>query len=234
MTATKKARKAAAALKRERKERRFTPEATYASRVTTYVGMASALALGAGVYAQWLTDNPLPYAPYLLGLGSLGFLGSLWKGSGEVGRVRVGDAGVALETQGDLVRILWCDIERVSIDAGKVQVKGKQASIGFPADAHPKALAWLLSEGGRRVPDVLAVKRAEIEALPEPKELDGELVTIEELQVTGRHCRATDKAIAFERDARLCPNCGESYLKDHVPKKCLTCQAELGTRAREV
>ena len=42
-----------------------------------------------------------------------------------------------------------------------------------------------------------------------------------------------ESAAAFERDARLCPNCGEVYLKDQVPKKCLTCQAELGTRARE-
>jgi hypothetical protein len=122
----------------------------------------------------------------------------------------------------------------VSVNSGKVEVKGKQASITFPAEAHPKALAWLLSEGSRRVPDVFAVKRSDIESLPEPKEFDGELVTVEELQVTGRHCRATDKPIAFERDARLCPNCGETYLKDHVPKKCLTCQADLGSRAREV
>ncbi|MGC4091659.1 MAG: hypothetical protein QM756_28015 [Polyangiaceae bacterium] len=233
MTATKKAKKSAAQ-KRERKERRFTPEATYASRITTYVGMAGALALGAGVYAQWLTEDPKNFAPYLLALGSAGFLGSLWKGSNEVGPLRVGDAGIAVENSDELTRILWCDIERVSLSGGVVQVKGKQQSISFPADAHPKALAWLLSEGGRRVPDVLALKRTEIEALPEPKEHDGELVNIDELQVAGRHCRASDKPIAFERDARLCPNCGESYLKDHVPKKCLTCQAELGSRAREV
>ena len=122
----------------------------------------------------------------------------------------------------------------MSLNSGKVDVKGKHASISFPAEAHPKALAWVLSEGSRRVPDVFVVKRTDVESLPEPKEFDGELVTVEELQVTGRHCRATEKPIAFERDARLCPNCGETYLKDHVPKKCLTCQAELGNRAREV
>src|SRR6188768_2730046 len=119
MTDTKKAKKNAAAQKRERKERRFTPDATYASRVTTAVGMAGALALGAGVYAQWLKESPLPYAPYLLALGSAAFLGSLWKGNAEVGQLRVGDAGVAIENHGEVVRILWCDIERVSIDAGK-------------------------------------------------------------------------------------------------------------------
>jgi hypothetical protein len=233
MTATKKAKKNATA-KRERKERRFSPEETYASRITVYAGMLGALVLGAGVYAQWLREEPLNYGPYLVGLGAILFAGSLWKGAAEVGSVRIGDAGVALEKGNDMVRILWCDIERASIDNGRLLVRGKEASLSFPVDAHPKASAWLVAEGGRRVPDVIAISRTEIERLPEPKEFDGELVTVEELQVAGRHCRASGKPISFERDARLCPTCGESYLKDQIPKKCLTCQAELGPRARDV
>jgi hypothetical protein len=233
MTASKKGKKHAN-LKRERKERRFSPEETYASRVTVYVGMLGALGLGAGVYAQWLREEPLRYGPVLVALGGVLFAGSLWKSQGEVGHVRVGDAGVALEKGSDVVRILWCDIERASIENGRVLVRGKEASLSFPVEAHPKAVAWLVAEGGRRMPDVMAFSRTEIERLPEAKEFDGELVTVEELQVTGRHCRASGKAIAFERDARLCPQCGDSYLKDQVPKKCLTCQAELGPRAREV
>lgn len=232
MTATKKARKQAT--KRDRKERRFTPEETYTARAFAYVGMLGALGLGAGVYAQWIRDEPLRYGPYLLGAGAVVFAGALWKGMGGVGNVRVGDAGVALEAGTELTRLLWCDIERISIDNGLVLVRSKQARISFPLEAHPKAAAWIFSEGGRRVPDVLSVSRTDLERLPEPRDLDGELVTIEELQLTGRHCRASDKPIAFERDARLCPTCGEAYLKAHVPKKCLTCQAELGTRAREV
>lgn len=233
MTATKKAKKHSTA-KRERKERRFSPEETYASRVTVYAGMLGALGLGAGVYAQWLREEPLAYGPYLVGAGAIVFAGSLWKGAAEVGHVRVGDAGVALERGSDVVRVLWCDIERASIENGQLLVRGKEASLSFPVDAHPKASAWFVSEGGRRVPDVIAVSRNEIERLPETKEFDGELVTVEELQVAGRHCRASGKPISFERDARLCPQCGESYLKDQVPKKCQTCQAELGARAREV
>jgi hypothetical protein len=232
MAASKKAKKHAAA-KRERRERRFSPEETYASRVTVYAGMLGALGLGAGVYAQWLRPEPLSYGPILVGLGGVLFAGSLWKGTAEVGHVRVGDAGVALEKGNDVVRILWCDIERASIEDGRVLVRGKETSLSFPLDAHPKASAWLVSEGGRRVPDVMGFSRAALDRLPEPKEFDGELVSVEELQIAGRHCRASGKPIAFERDARLCPNCGESYLKDQVPKTCLTCQAELGTRARE-
>ncbi len=232
MATTKKAKKQVT--KRERKERRFAPEPTYASRMTVYAGMAGALALGMGVYAQWIRAEPLPYAPYLLGVGALVFIGALYKSSGEIGSVRVGDAGVALEKGNDLVRVLWCDVERVSLESGVLTVRGKAAQLSFPVEAHPRATAWVLSEGGRRVPDVVSVPRSELERFGEPKELEGELLTVEELQIAGRHCRATDKPIAFERDARLCPNCGETYLKDHVPKKCLTCQAELGNRAREV
>jgi len=232
MTATKKAKKHAN-LKRERKERRFSPEETYASRVTVYAGMFGALALGAGVYAQWLRPEPRDFGPILIGLGAIVFAGSLWKGAAEVGHVRVGDAGVALEKGSETVRILWCDIERASLENGNVLVRGKETSLSYPVDAHPKATAWLVAEGGRRVPDVMAFSRGDIERLPEPKDFDGEVVTVEELQIAGRHCKSSGKPIAFERDARLCPQCGEAYLKDQVPKKCMTCQAELGSKARE-
>lgn len=236
MTETRKAKraKARAKEKRERKERRFYPEPTYASRVPIFAGMVGALALGAGVYGNWIRDEALAFAPYLVAGGAAVLGGALWKTGAEQANVRVGDAGVALERGADLLRILWCDMERVAIDNGRVVITGKGATISFPLDAHPKATAWLASEGGRRVPDVIAFKREQIEKLPEPRDLDGELVTIEELQVTGRRCRATDKAIAFERDARLCPQCGEVYLKDQVPKTCMTCRGELGPRAREV
>ncbi len=232
MTATTKKAKNKAA-KRERKERRFFAEPTYASRLPMYAGMLGALLLGAGVFAAWVRTDPLPYATYLLIAGAIVFGLGLWRGNTEVGELRVGDAGVALERGSEISRIFWCDIERVSIEEGRCSVRGKELTLAFPVDAHPKATAWLLSEGGRRVPDVIAVKRPEIERFGEPKDVDGELVRIEEVQIAGRHCRESGKPIAFERDARLCPQCGETYLKDHVPKKCLTCQAELGSRARE-
>lgn len=233
MTQTKKQKRSRAKEKRERKERRFSAESTYASRVSSIAGMAGALTLGAGVYANWIREEALAYGPYLVGAGALVLGGAIWKGGAEVGAVRVGDAGVALEHGGELSRILWCDMERIALENQNLLIKGKATSITFPVEAHPRATAWVVSEAGRRVPDVVALKRDQIKDLPEVKEFDGELVSIEELQVTGRDCRATGKPIAFERDARLCPNCGEVYLKDQVPKKCLTCQGELGTRARE-
>jgi hypothetical protein len=78
------------------------------------------------------------------------------------------------------------------------------------------------------------VRREALNDLPEPKETDGELVPVEALQVAGRQCAKTGKTISFERDARLCPRCAQVYHHTGVPKKCVTCKADLGERAIEV
>ena len=48
--------------KRVRQERRFLP-GLYASRASIAGGMLGALILGAGVYGQWLRDEPRAVAP---------------------------------------------------------------------------------------------------------------------------------------------------------------------------
>jgi hypothetical protein len=224
-------KKKTTAQKRERKERRFLPEPTYSSKVAVGGGMLGALVLGAGVYAQWIMQEPPAYAPYLFAGGAIALGASLWFGDAGAVPLRVGDAGLAIEKGNDLVRLAWCDIERVFVENTELIAKGKELTLKIPTGAHPKAVAWILAEGTRRVPEVMDVKRSALANLPEPKDADGELVTIDAIQVTGRHCAASDKPISFERDARLCPNCAQVYLKDSVPKTCVTCKAELGTKA---
>lgn len=230
MVETKKKKKA----KRERKERRFSPEQTYASGAVVAVGMLGALATGAGVWGQWISDPAHSYAPFLFGGGAIALGASLWFGDAGAVPVRVGDAGIALERGAELSRLAWCELETVEVSGKQLVAKGKSATFTIPIAAHPKAVAWILAEGTRRLPDVMNVKRSEVEGLPEPKDLDGELVTVEGVQVAGKHCAATNKPIAFERDARLCPNCAQVYLKDSVPKKCVTCDRDLGNGAIEL
>jgi hypothetical protein len=230
MAETKKKKKA----KRERKERRFSPEQTYSSRATVVGGMLGALVLGAGVWGQWISDPAHAYAIYLCGAGAIALGASLWYGDAGAVPVRIGDAGIALERGTELTRLAWCDLETVAVASGQLLAKGKNTTFSIPIAAQPKAVAWILAEGTRRVPDAMNVKKSDLSGLPEPKDLDGELVAIEGLQVAGRHCAATDKPIAFERDARLCPNCGQVYLKDAVPKKCVSCERDLGSSAIEL
>ena len=230
MAETKKKKKA----KRERKERRFSPEQTYSSGAAVGVGMLGALAAGAGVWSQWISENPHTYAPYLFGGGAVALGASLWFGDAGAVLVRVGDAGVALERGTELTRLAWCDLETVEVSGKQLLLKGPSTSFNIPIAAQPKAVAWILAEGTRRVPEAMNVKKSELAGLPEPKDFDGEMVPLEGVQVAGRHCAATDKPIAFERDARLCPNCAEVYLKDAVPKTCVTCEQDLGDRAIEL
>jgi hypothetical protein len=235
MADVKKAKvKKAAQAKRVRKERRFMPEPTYASRASIAGGMLGALTLGAGVYGQWLRDEPRAIAPYLFGAGALALAAALWFGDAGALPLRVGDAGLVVEKGTELTRLAWCDVQRVFIERGELVAQGKELTLRIPVAAHRTAIAWILSEGTKRVPAAMDVKRASLVGLPEIKETDGELVVIEGLQIAGRHCGASGKPISFERDARLCPVCGQVYLKDQVPKKCVTCDNELGPKAIEV
>lgn len=230
MAETKKKKKA----KRERKERRFSPAQTYSSGAAVAGGMLGALALGAGVWGQWISETPHNYSPFLFGGGAIALGASLWFGDAGAVPVRIGDAGIALERGTELTRLAWCDLDTIEMNGKQLLVKGKTSSFNIPVAAQPVAIAWILAEGTRRVPDVMNVKKADLNGLPEPKDLDGELIPLEGVQVAGKHCAATDKPIAFERDARLCPNCAQVYLKDAVPKTCVTCEKDLGSSAIEL
>src|SRR5450755_405886 len=228
-----KAKKAARA-KRVRKERRFAPVTTYASSASIAGGMLSALVLGAGVYGQWVSENPRAIAPYLFGAGAVGLGAALWFGDAGALPLRAGDAGVAIEKGTELTRLAWCDMQRVFTERNELVLQGKEVTLRIPVAAHRTAVAWILSEGTKRVTAAMDVKRSSVAGLPELKDDDGEFVVIEGLQIAGRHCAASGKPISFERDARLCPVCGQVYLKDQVPKKCVTCDNELGPKAIEV
>jgi hypothetical protein len=217
--------------KRERKERRYKGEQTYASKVAVGVGMLGGRALGGGVYSQWLCDQARGVAPYMALGGAAVLAGALIFGDLGTDPVRVGDGGVAIEKGGEVLRILWCDLEQVSAENGKLVLKGNDQTLVIPMAGQPQAVAKILAEGTRRVPDAMNVKRSALAGLPEPSDHDGEVLTMETLQVAGRHCAASDRPISFERDARLCPQCCQVYLRDEVPKKCVTCDAELGERA---
>jgi len=232
-TTTKKKKKKSRkkAPRRERRERRFTPRQTQTSWAAVAAGALGAAGLGAGVYGQWISDPPHSYAPYIVTGGALVLADALWFGDSSAVPVRVGDAGIAIEKGKELVRLPWCDIERVSVDRGQLVARGEGLTLTIPVNAHRTAVAWLLKEGVRRVPEAMDVKGSVVDGLPKPGEGDGEVLTIEDLQVAGRECAASGETISFERDARLCHTCGQVYHKAHVPKRCVTCDESLSGQA---
>ena len=128
-------------------------------------------------------------------------------------------------------RLAWCDIRTISVQKRNLLIRGPELTLSIPIGAQPKAIAWILSEGIRRLPDIIDVRPSFVDSLPEPRKQDGDLRLVGEVQVTGRRCAASNKLITFERDARLCPNCGQVYHKNHVPETCETCEEPLGANA---
>ena len=214
--------------KKQRKERRFVPDATTTTGTAFLVGAAGSLALGAGVYAVWIADTEMAHGNVLVGVGAALFVMGLWLGQNWASPVRIGDSGVAIEKSREIVRLRWCDLDRVKVEQDRLVATGKDGtSLAIPLKAHPVAAAWLLREVARRVPDVMDVKSSIVDSLPKPDPSDGEQIPVEQLQVAGRECAASGKSIALEEDARICPTCAQVYHRNHAPRKCVTCGADV-------
>lgn len=232
---TRKVRKKkTSSTKRQRHERRFLAKTTQSSLAIFVAGLVAACALGAGVYGEWVSDPAVKYAPYLIALGTLGVVVSWWFGDASNSPVRVGDAGLAVEKGNDIVRLAWCDIERLHVEKNKLLAESDELTLSIPIAAQPHAVAFALSEATRRLPDIVDVKRRVLKELPKPDAEAGTSVVVKGIQVAGRRCAASNKLISFERDARVCPNCCEVYQREKVPDECVTCEQPLGRRALPV
>ena len=212
-----------------RKERRYEPKAG-ASAVVSVVAMSiGALLLGAGTYGQWLRAEalgPRKEAPWLLLAGALVLIAVALFGPRSATPLRVGDAGVGVERDGgDVERIEWRDIAHVVVAASGVTIESPGTTLAIPFKIHPQAAARIVREARLRIGKKL--DEGDGVTVPEIDREAGEVLPLEEPQIAGARCKATDKLITFEKDARLCGKCGEVYLKDHVPPECLTCEAKL-------
>ena len=214
-----------------RRERRYEPRAS-AVAVISVVGMSiGAVLLGAGVYGQWLRADelgPHRFAPWLLLGGALLLLAVGLFGPRAARPVRVGDAGVGLENDaGEILRIEWRDVTSLVLGSDLLTVQASGASISIPVKLHGQAAARVVAEARARIPSkVEDIEKDAIEALDDTA---GEVLPLDPPQAAGSRCKATDNLIAFEKDARFCGRCGEVYHKDHVPPKCLTCDAKLNS-----
>ncbi len=139
--------------------------------------------------------------------------------------VHVGQLGVAHEADGKLERLAWCDITRVSIvaDGLKLETDGKPVLIGF--EHHTQAAARVAAEAKKRIPKRVMCDEDELAGLGESR--GGEKVTAEAAQVGKSLCRATGEALTFEKDVRMCGNCGALYHRNGVPRRCTECSRKL-------
>ena len=212
--------------KRERAERRFLPHSTTSPLLVKITGALGAAAIGAGLTGQYARPDAVPYAWWVLAAGALLMAAALWIGTTGDAALRVGDGGVAVE-KGGLRRMPWWAIESVAWDEASelLVVNGKDEAGGslglrIAHKSQPQAVAWIVKEARARIPKVLEVSDEARASLPKASRQAGEVLKLDATQVVGRRCAQTDKSIAWESDARLCPRCERVYHKDHVPGSC--------------
>jgi hypothetical protein len=216
-----------------RREQRYEPTSSAAALVSALCLAIGSVLLGAGVYAQWLRTtlrpeltDPHPYAPYLLLGGALVLAAVFLFGARAAKPIRVGDAGIAVEKNpGELDRIEWRDVTRILVTGGVMTFQSPGSVIAFPLKQHARAAARAVAEARARIPGKLT--GVDTSAVAQVEDGAGELIPLEAPQLAGARCKASDELIAFEKDARLCGQCGEVYHKAHVPERCLTCEAKL-------
>jgi hypothetical protein len=211
-------------------ERRFVAEPTARTNIQSLVGGLGAALLGAGAYGAWVHDAPMVLTPYLFGAGAVAILGGWAMTSGDSSPLRVGDAGIAAERgEAQPDRLPWWLIEKVSFDPGAgVVAEGGGRRIVAALDYHPAAAGFIVKEALERIPRRVAIDGERSAAIVKgADEHAGTVLTIEPVQVAGRRCKASNVILSFERDATLCPRCGEVYDRRHVPAACLTCEAPM-------
>jgi hypothetical protein len=175
---------------------------------------------------------PSPLAPALLGAGALAVGAALWFWSSGEGVLRVGAGGVGVERGKQVTRVPWHAVERIVWDpdrqaltlVGKDELGSNQRMTLSPK-VHPAAIAEIVKEGRARIPASVDVPD-EAHGLPAVQKGAGELLVMDAVQVVGKRCAATDRVIAYEPDARVCPRCERVYHKTAVPNECV-CGADL-------
>jgi hypothetical protein len=221
-----------------RRERVFEPLPSGNRVVVVVMGIAGAVAMGAGVYGQFVgLGSPavrFEQAPWILAGGALLVALAIWFGWSGDPVLHVGDAGIGVE-RGALRRMPWYAVERVRFAGGAVRVTGKDEAdqpltVVASVKSQPQAAAWIVRETRARLASLLEMDEgAEV---PAAVKSAGEIVELEPPQVVGKKCVASGKMIAYEPDARVCSNCGRVYHRAHVPDVC-ACDASMKAKPKE-
>jgi hypothetical protein len=207
---------------RARTERRYATSSRSTWIIPT-AGALSALAMGAGTYAQLLRPAeaaPIAAAPWLLAGGALGLAASIWFG-GPRGAIRVGDGGIAIERGGALQRMPWYAITRISVSGDALIAEGKDdagasCTVSISRTKDVNAAGRIAAEAAMRIPGVVNLGDEGFAY----DEQAGNVLPLEPLHLAGKRCTQSGTTIAFEADARLCPKCERVYHHAHLPAEC--------------
>lgn len=210
----------------QRSETKFLPVSNLAALIGVSFSALGSVVAGAGFWGLVLRKaGTHPYAlPLLLGGIFLFFVGLLVSARAAP-TILIGDAGVAIETSKGVERLPWNEVDAVALVGDVLTFRGSGHIVNIPRGPQPHAFARGLLEARARIPGKASALQATVKPPPNSA---GEQLVLPAPQLAGLHCKASDRLIAFETDARLCGRCGETYHKLDVPRICLTCGAVLG------
>jgi hypothetical protein len=134
---------------------------------------------------------------------------------------------VGLEEDDKVSRTRWYEVERVTLSDGLLRVITAGKPLSLKVSLYGGAARRLVSEALKRIPKRVEIDDADIAAIGKPRATEGEPVEAEPPQVTLQRCRASKRAITFEKDARLCGRCGALYHRAEIPRRCLECGKKL-------
>lgn len=209
-----------------RLEFRYAPASNAPELVGTLVWALGAVALGAGTWGQFFRPaGPHAWSVGLLVGGLVAALAGWFVTTRRVPHLRVGDAGLAVEGSKGLERLGWNEVEGIGLAAGTLTFRGHGGVlVNIPEGPHPGAFVRALVEARARIPAKASAVTRETGGKPN---VPAEQIVLPAPQLAGLHCKASDKLIAFENDARLCGRCGETFHKETVPARCPSCDARL-------
>lgn len=149
----------------------------------------------------------------------------LWQPRADI--VRVGPAGIGLERRGEIERIRWCEVDKLTTTLSYLEIHAKGTTHHVSVDSHPMAVARIIAEAAQRIMTKLEMSRQAHDRLPKLDADDAPSSPSADLQIAGSVCVHSGHAIAMEADARLCPRCTAAYHWEHVPTSCDVCGAGL-------
>ncbi len=212
-------------------ETRFEQASSHRDLIAVLLLSIGALALGAGIYAQWFwrAAEPPTYAPLLLVAGAGLIAAYAIYAPGPLETLVVGELGVGKASDGRVDRMAWYEFEEVSLSHGALLLKTAGKPLHLPLKAYPAAARVIIAEALQRIPKRVAIGEDEMAKLGPPKADAGETREAEPPQVTELRCRNSNKPLTIERDVRMCARCGALYHRKGVPRRCNECRRILKT-----
>ncbi len=229
---------------RERHERRFLPTSTANPLLVMAAGALGGLALGAGTFGQFfshLAEEGEPWKPalWLFAAGSFSIGVAIWFGTSAEAALRVGDTGITFE-KGGLSVMPWWKVSAITWDAaalslviGGTSESGKELIVRVSSKSHIDAVAWIVKEATARIPAKIDLPEDVRARIPIADPHAGTSIKLEPMQLVGKRCAKSQKVIAYEPDARVCPMCELVYHKTKVPKTCKCGASLLDLRSKD-